>query len=85
MTMPEVKLYTLSTCSHCKSTKNLLNDCNVAYDFVDLDLLEGDERKAILEDVKQLNPRCTFPTIRIGDRVIVGFKEDEIKEALNLS
>ena len=84
MTTPEVKLYTLSTCSHCKSTKSLLNQCNVVYDFVDLDLLEGDERKAILEDVKKLNPRCTFPTIKIGERVIVGFKENEIREALGL-
>lgn len=82
---PDVYLYTLSTCSHCKSTKRLLNECNVAYDFVDLDLLEGDERKAILEDVKKINPRCTFPTIQIGDKVIVGYREDEIKEALGLS
>ena len=85
MTDVDVKLYTLSTCSHCKSTKKLLNECNVVYDFVDLDLLEGEERKAILEDVKEINPRCTFPTIQIGDKVIVGFKEAEIKDALGLS
>ena len=44
-----------------------------------------DERKALIEEVKQVNPRCTFPTILIGGRVIVGFKEDEIREALGLS
>lgn len=82
---PEVKIYTLSTCGHCKSTKKLLTDCNVEYDFVDVDQLEGDERQAILEDVKQLNPKCSFPTIKIGEQVIVGFKEQEIKEALGLS
>jgi hypothetical protein len=49
-----------------------------------VDLLQGEERKAILEDVKKLNPRCSFPTIIIGDKVIVGFKENEIKEALGL-
>ncbi|MGD9384787.1 MAG: glutaredoxin domain-containing protein, partial [Desulfobacterales bacterium] len=48
-----VKLYSLSTCSHCKSTKKFLSDCTVMYDFVDVDLLEGEERKAILEDVKK--------------------------------
>lgn len=79
-----VKLYSLSTCSHCKSTKKFLSDCTVMYDFVDVDLLEGEERKAILEDVKKFNPKCSFPTIIIGDKVIVGFKEDEIREALGL-
>ncbi len=79
-----VKLYSLSTCSHCKATKKLLSACVVAYKIVDVDLLEGDERKAILEDIKKLNPRCSFPTIIVGDRVIVGFKEKEIREALEL-
>jgi glutaredoxin len=79
-----VRLFSLSTCSHCKSTKKFLNECTIKYEFVDVDLLEGDERKAILEDVKKFNPRCSFPTIIIGEKVIVGFKEDEIKEALGL-
>ena len=79
-----VKMYTLSTCSHCKATKKLLDDCRVKYEFTDVDLLEGEERTAILEDVRTLNPRYSFPTIIIGDKVIVGYKEDEIKEALGL-
>jgi glutaredoxin-like protein NrdH len=79
-----VKLYTLSTCSHCRATKEFLNDCSIKYDFEDVDLLEGEERKAILEDVKKWNPKCSFPTIVIGDKVIAGFKEDEIKEALGI-
>lgn len=79
-----VKIYSLSTCSHCKATKRLLDDCRVKYEFEDVDLLKGEERAAILEDVKKWNPRCSFPTIIIGDKVIVGYKEDEIKEALGL-
>jgi glutaredoxin len=79
-----VKIYSLSTCSHCKATKSFLNECSVHYEFTDVDLLTGDERKAVLEDVKKWNPRCSFPTIVIGDKVIVGFKENEIREALGL-
>lgn len=79
-----VKIFSLSTCSHCKSTKRLLDECTIQYDFVDVDLLEGEERKAILEDVKKFNPRCSFPTVVIGDTVVVGYKEDKIKEALGL-
>ncbi|MEZ4527562.1 MAG: glutaredoxin family protein [Desulfobacterales bacterium] len=84
MTEKNVQIYSLSTCSHCKSVKKFLNDCTVQYDFVDVDLLEGDERRAIIEDVKKLNPKCSFPTIIIGKKIIVGYKEKEIREALGL-
>ena len=81
---PEVKIFSLSTCSHCKMAKKFLGDCTIKYEFIDVDLLEGDERKAIIEDVKKFNPRCSFPTVIIGEKVIVGYKEKEIKEALGL-
>ena len=79
-----VKIYSLSTCSHCKATKKFLNDCKVQYEFTDVDKLEGEERAAILDDVRKWNPKCSFPTVIIGEKVIVGHKEDEIKEALGL-
>ena len=82
--MSPVKIFSLSTCSHCKATKKFLGDCTIKYDFVDVDLLQGEERAAILEEVKKFNPNCSFPTVIIGDKVIVGFKEKEIKEALGL-
>ncbi|MGD8258930.1 MAG: glutaredoxin family protein [Desulfobacterales bacterium] len=80
----DVKIFSLSTCSHCRATKKFLGDCTIKYEFIDVDLLKGDERKAIIADVKKFNPRCSFPTIIIGDKVIVGFKEKEIKEALGM-
>lgn len=83
-TQPGVKIYSLSTCSHCRAAKKFLGECTIKYEFVDVDMLEGDERKAIIEDVKKFNPRCSFPTVIIGDKVIVGYKEKEIKEALGL-
>jgi glutaredoxin-like protein NrdH len=79
-----IKIYTLSTCSHCKATKRFLDACRVEYSFTDVDLLQGAEREAILEDVRKYNPQCTFPTIIIGDKVIVGFREDEIRKALKI-
>jgi len=82
---PEVKVYALSTCGHCKRAKQLLTDCNVDYDSVEVDLLDGDDRKAVLDEVRELNPRCSFPTIKINEKVIVGYQEKEIKEALGVS
>jgi glutaredoxin len=79
-----VKIYTLSTCSHCKATKRFLDECKVQYQFTDVDLLTGDEREAIIEEVKKINEKCTFPTIIIGDKVIVGFQEQEIRSILGI-
>jgi glutaredoxin len=81
---PEVKIFSLSTCSHCRATKKFIDGCTIKYEFINVDLLKGDERKAIIADVKKFNPRCSFPTIIIGEKVIVGFKEKEIKEALGM-
>lgn len=78
----DIKLYALSTCIHCRNTKEFLNECGVNYDCVEVDKLEKEERAAILEEVKKLNPNCSFPTLIIGDKIIVGFKKEEIQEAL---
>ncbi|HOK07092.1 MAG TPA: glutaredoxin family protein [Syntrophales bacterium] len=83
--MPEsVKMYTLSTCSHCKATKRFMNELNVPYEFTDVDLLTGDERQEVIAEVTRLNPNRSFPTIIIGERIIVGFNEKAIREALGL-
>jgi glutaredoxin len=78
-------MYTLSTCVHCKKTKKLLNECEIHYDYIDVDLVPIEKRDAILEEVKKFNPDCSFPTIIIGDKVIVGFDEPEIRKALGLT
>ncbi len=80
----DVKLYALSTCVHCKCTKELLDECGVQYDCTDVDKLPKDELEEMLEEIKKINARCSFPTIIIGDKVIVGYKEEEIKEALGI-
>jgi glutaredoxin len=79
-----VKLYTLSTCSHCRAAKKLLADLGVEYEYTDVDLVSGAERDAVLAEVRKFNPNCSFPTILIGDTVIVGNREDKIREALDL-
>ena len=84
MTNEKIVLYALSTCSHCKSTKKLFSDCNVEYKYIEVDDLEGEERKAIIADIKELNPLCSFPTIKINDTIIVGYKEKQIKKALGM-
>jgi glutaredoxin-like protein NrdH len=82
--MEVCKLYTLSTCSHCKSCKRFLGECGIEYEFTDVDLLPEAEKTEVLDEIKRLSSRCAFPTIVIGEKVIVGFREQEIKQALGL-
>lgn len=79
----KVMLYALSTCGWCKKTKKLLEELDVAYDYVDVDQLVGDEKEEVREEVTRWNPACSFPTLVIDDqRCIAGFKELEIREVL---
>jgi glutaredoxin len=80
----KVFIYTLSTCGHCKRAKQFLNEHGIPYEALDVDLCEGEERASTIDEVKKHNPKCTFPTILIGDQVIVGFREDDIKDALGI-
>lgn len=79
-----VMLYALSTCPYCRMTKKFLDDNEVEYDVVDVDLLEGDERTAIVDEVKQLSGGTSFPVLVVDDDVIVGFNKAAIKERLGL-
>jgi glutaredoxin-like protein NrdH len=78
----KIMLYALSTCGWCRKTKELLNELGVKYDYIFVDLLEDEDKDVAMDEVKKWNPRCSFPTIVINDKCIVGFKEDEIREAL---
>ncbi len=62
--------------------KNFYIKKGIEFDFIDVDLLEGERREEIINEVRKYNPDLSFPTILIGDKVIVGFKEKEIEEAL---
>lgn len=77
-----ILLYAISTCGWCNKTKKLLKELNVDYNYIDMDLLDEDEKRKVEEDVKKCNPKPTYPTIKIDDKCITGFKEEKIKEAL---
>ncbi len=81
----EILLYALSTCGWCKKTKSFLNKLGVEYNYINVDELDGSEKNKIVEDVKKWNHQINYPTMVINNKIcIVGFKEKEIKEALDL-
>lgn len=80
----KVMLYALSTCIWCKKTKEYLSSKDVAFDYIYVDLLKGEERAKAIADVKKYNPSTSFPTLVVGEKAIIGFREKEIKEALGI-
>jgi glutaredoxin-like protein NrdH len=83
--MHKVMLYALSTCGWCKRTKQFLDTHGVAYDYLYVDLLGGDEKRDAMTEVRRWNQRESFPTIVIdGANAIVGFDEDRLREVLEL-
>lgn len=78
------KLYTLSTCVHCTATKKFFKENGIEFDYVDVDKLNGQKKREILTEMSKVSGDMRFPTIVIGKKVIIGFYEDKVREALGL-
>jgi Glutaredoxin and related proteins len=86
MSQHTLLFFGLTTCVHCKHTRQFLEKHNLPFDCVYVDTLEGDERSQTLKTVREYNPRVSFPTLVVdgGKEVIVGFRPDAITKALEL-
>lgn len=86
MEHPSVILYALSTCIHCRHTREFLEKNNIGFDCTYVDKLNGEERSSALEKVREVNPRMSFPTMIVGPSrvVVVGYNPEAIMEALSV-
>ena len=84
MAAQRIVLYSLTTCAFCTATKKMLDDLSIDYQCIQADELSEEEREKVIEELKTLNPRCSFPTIVIENQVIVGYRVQEIKEKLGI-
>lgn len=78
----EVIFYGLSTCMWCRKTRALLDEKNIEYTGIYVNELDAEEKERVSEEVRKLNPNRSYPTIKIGDRVVVGYHPEKIEEAL---
>lgn len=75
--MAKVKIYSTPTCPWCMKAKEWMKENNV--EFEDFDVSQNEEkRNYMIEKSGQMG----VPVIEIGDKIIIGFDEDEIKKAL---
>jgi glutaredoxin len=78
-----VMLYALSTCGWCRMTRELLTNIGIEFSYVYVDLLSGDELSKVTGELQKFNTKNSFPTLVIdGKKVIIGYRDDEIMEAL---
>ncbi len=64
----DIHLYALSTCPYCRMTKRYLDDHGITYTLTEVDMLEGDEKQAAIDKVKELSGGTSFPGARRRQR-----------------
>jgi len=78
------KVYALSTCPYCKRTRRFLDDHKIAYECIEVDLLDDAKQDEILEEIEKLTGRRSFPVVVVGKEIIVGHDETKLKKVLKL-
>lgn len=80
----DVIVYGLSTCVHCQKARELLESLLGEGNFrmIYMDRLIGDERNDRMRELRRHNSELSFPTIVIGEAVVLGNKEEKIRELL---
>lgn len=84
MAAEKVQLWALSTCPWCRKAKLWLTAHDVDFDFVDIDLLSDAEYDAVVADVQRFSGARSFPVVKIGETVIVGYSPDKYARALGI-
>jgi len=79
----KVRLYSLSTCPQCKGLKQFLDNNNIMYELIEVDLLDSGEQWVASKELKRYNPSATFPTL-VVEEVIKGLDEEAIRGALGI-
>jgi len=81
----KVLLYALSTCGWCKKGKELLRANEIEFEYVDVDSCSDEDYEKIRKDILSRGGRFSFPTVIIDDKMLItGFKEDQIRETLEI-
>jgi glutaredoxin len=81
----KVVVYALSTCVWCKMTKQYLKDNGVEYEYIDVDLLNEEDKQKIRQEIQNKSGSLSYPTTIIDNKVVVtGFRKDLLKEALGI-
>ena len=81
----KVFVYALSTCVWCKMTKQYLKDNSIDFEYVDVDLCSEEDKQKIRKEIQDKGGALSYPSTIVDDKkVVMGFRKDLLKEALEL-
>lgn len=75
----KVRVFGTPSCPYCDYAKEFLKEHKVSFEYVDV---SKDKEKAM--EMIELSGQMGVPVIQVDDRVIVGFDQRALKEALEL-
>lgn len=79
MTNEPVTIYSTPTCHFCGMAKEFFKANNVAYTEHDV-AADIAQRKEMIEKSGQMG----VPVITVGEKLVIGFDEEELRSLLNL-
>ena len=75
--MEKIKIYSTRTCPHCIAAKEFFRENKIPFEDIDV----TNNEKAQQEMVRK-SRQMAVPVIQMGERIIVGFEQEEIEEIL---
>lgn len=77
--MPKVIVYSTKVCPFCTMAEDFLRHNKVAFKHVDVD-----SDRAALKEMMQKSGQTGVPVIDIDSKIIIGFDEPALRQALGL-
>lgn len=75
-------MYTLSTCPWCMRAKKFFREKDIHFEYIDYDKADEETRKNIQEDCKAHGEEMSFPFVKIGEDVVVGYNPEKYSKLL---
>jgi glutaredoxin-like YruB-family protein len=77
--MPKVKIYSTSTCPWCAKTKEFFKSHKIPFTNIDVS-----SNQIAAKEMMKKSGQMGVPVIDINGKIIVGFNEDALKNALKM-
>ena len=77
--MTKVRIYSTPICPFCKRAKEFFKKHNVEYE--DINVAENEKAR---DELVEKSGQMSVPVIEVGDKIIVGFDEQELRKTLKV-
>lgn len=79
----DILIFTLSTCQWCKKCKRFLDDNNMKYRYIDVDLIDYSDKAILLDYLREnYDSRVSYPFLICKKGHVVGYDPNRYVEML---